>query len=197
MKKIIFTIGCLTLLFSTSCQVESVQKDEETNRKAAQLDVPQAVVDIDADIEDLDDPCISVSLIAGQHHVAGDVSIYNDGENLFIVFTTNGDWVLGTTHLSLGNCDENWVPLTGSGNPQIGQFPFTDPIFVSDYEVIYAVSLEDLGDNYCFAAHAEVEGPDGGETAWAEGAEFDGNSWAMFVETTLSDCPSGGSNNQY
>jgi hypothetical protein len=91
--------------------------------------------------------------------------------------------------LSVGNCDEDWVPLTGSGNPQIGQFEYTEPSFVTPYEVVYIIPLEGLNDNYCFAAHAEVVGPDGNdETAWAEGPEFDGRSWAMFVESTLSEC---------
>lgn len=202
MKKLIYALSALIILINTSCQVERVNVDNENSKKSNQLDVPNAVVDIDdVDIENLDNPCTTVVLIAGQHYVAGDVSVYNDGENLIIVFSTNGDWILGTTHLSLGNCDENWVPLTGSGNPQVGQFPYTEPIFISDHEVIYAVSLEDLGENYCFAAHAEVEGPTGGETAWAEGTEFSGNSWAMYVESLLSDCPEdptgGGDNNPY
>ena len=50
------------------------------------------------------------------------------------------------------------------------------------------ISLDALDEYYCFAAHAEVTGPTGGETAWAEGTGFDGNNWAMYVEAELSDC---------
>lgn len=136
-----------------------------------------------------DEPCFTTTLIAGQHYEAGIVTVDIDGDNLIITYSSNGDWVIGTTHLSIGNCDEEWVPLTGSGNPQIGQFEYTEPFSITPYEVVYIIPLEGLDDNYCFAAHAEVKGPEGNdETAWAEGAEFDGRSWAMFVETTLSEC---------
>ncbi|WP_076662870.1 hypothetical protein [Mangrovimonas sp. DI 80] len=194
MKKITYTFSALLLLLSMSCQVESVNADdfESASKKPQTSSAPEAVVnpeEVSLGDLDTDNPCVSVNLIAGQHHVAGDVSVYNDGEHLIVIFSSNGEWTLGTTHLSLGNCEDDWVPLNGAGNPQIGQFPFTEPISATEYEVVYAISLESLGDNYCFAAHAEVEGPTGGETAWAEGAQFDGNSWAMFVEASLLDCP--------
>ena len=129
-------------------------------------------------------------LIAGQHHTAGSVTIDVEGDNLIITYTTNEDWTIGTTHLSIGICDEDWIPMTGSGNPQIGQFEYTEPFSVEPHEVVYIIPISEIGDNYCFAAHAEVEGPTGGETAWAEGTEFSGNSWAMFEEFLLSECNS-------
>lgn len=181
---IIFCISMLAL--SWSCQVESMSSDEVANRKPQ----PTEDTEINVDLENLNGACVSVQLIAGQHHVAGDVSVYNDGDNLIVIYTSNDAWALGTTHLSLGNCDDNWVPLTRAGNPKIGQFKYTKPYSVTDHEVVYVISLSDLNDHYCFAAHAEVQGQTGGETAWAQGAEFSGNSWAMFVESFLSDCPS-------
>ena len=141
-----------------------------------------------------DEPCVYTELIAGQHHSAGSVTIDVVGDNLIVTYTTNEDWTLGTTHLSIGICDEDWVPTTGSGNPKIGHFEFTEPYSIESHQVVYIIPIIEVGDNYCFAAHAEVEGPSGGETAWAEGAEFSGNSWAMFVEFLLSDCESEGSN---
>ena len=138
--------------------------------------------------EDTDEPCVYTQLIAGQHHVAGSVSVDIDGDNLIITYASNGDWVIGTTHLEIGNCDEDWAPLTNSGNPQIGQFEYTEPYSSGPYEVVYIISLEGLGDHYCFAAHAEVVGPTGEETAWAEGTQFEGNGWAMYVESLLSEC---------
>lgn len=140
-------------------------------------------------ITDMGDHCVYTHLIAGQHHIAGSVTVDVVGDNLVITYTANGDWTLGTTHLSIGNCDEDWAPLTGSGNPQIGHFEYTVPFSWSPNEVIYHVPLAGLNNNYCFAAHAEVQGPTGGETAWAQGPQFAGNGWAMFVESNLSDCP--------
>ena len=139
---------------------------------------------------DSDDHCFYTNLIAGQHHVAGSVTINVAGDNLIITYATNEDWTIGITHLQIGNCEEGWVPLTGSGNPRIGHFEYTEPDSASDTEVVYVISLEEIGDTFCFAAHAEVQGPTGGETAWAEGIQFTGNSWAMFAEVDLSDCTS-------
>src|SRR5690606_7566129 len=136
-----------------------------------------------------DGHCVYTHLIAGQHHIAGSVIVDIDGDNLVITYATTGEWTLGTTHLSLGNCDEDWAPINGGGNPQIGQFEYTEPFSTGPQEVVYVIPLEGLNDNYCFAAHAEVQGPTGGETAWAQGSQFDGNGWAMFVESFLSNCP--------
>lgn len=180
-----FILSGLVLILSTSCSNESISENALEERKSRPIPTPETTVDL----SNLNDACVTVRLIAGQHHVAGDVSVYNDGENLIVVFESNGDWILGTTHLSLGNCDENWVPTTRSGNPRIGQFQYTVPYSISDHEVVYVIPLAGLDTNYCFAAHAEVQGPTGGETAWAEGDEFSGNSWAMFVEALLTDCP--------
>ena len=185
MKKLtLIFFGIIAMTF-ISCDIESIE-----NTALESLD-SQTIIENSVDITILGEACVTVNLIAGQHHVAGDVTVYNDGENLIIVYTSNNDWTIDLTHLSVGNCDEDWVPLTGSGNPKIGRFEFTEPYSVSDHEVVYLINLEDLNENYCFAAHAEVQGPTGGETAWAEGPSFSGNSWAMFVEALLSDCDEG------
>ena len=142
----------------------------------------------DTSIESDDGPCFTTSLMAGQHYESGIVSVAIEDGNLIITYSMNPEWTIGISHLQVGNCDEDWVPLNGGGNPQIGQFEYTQPISASDTEVVYSISLDALGDTICFAAHAEVEGPTGGETAWAEGAQFEGNGWAMFVQTDLTEC---------
>jgi len=81
------------------------------------------------------------------------------------------------------------MPTNGSGNPMIGHFEHSESHSEGTTEVVYLIDLDALEEYFCFAAHAEVTGPTGGETAWAEGTEFEGNSWAMFVEAQLSDCP--------
>ena len=164
------------------------QMDDDQLRKST----PKAQIALPDDIPNTDngEHCVYTTLIAGQHHTAGSVTIDVVGDNLVVTFTTNGDWTIGTTHLSIGVCGEDWVPTTGSGNPQIGQFEFSDPYSETETEVVYIIPITDVGDNYCFAAHAEVEGPTGGETAWAEGTEFSGNSWAMYSEFDLSSCTS-------
>ena len=130
---------------------------------------------------------MTTNLIAGQNMVAGTVSVDSDGQTLTITYTTNSDWTIDATHLSIGNCDEQWVPTTGSGNPKVGKFEHSASHPDGTTTVTYYLDQSVLNENYCFAAHAEVSGPSN-ETAWAEGLDFDGNSWAMYVEAFLSDC---------
>lgn len=160
----------------------------------------------------LDDPCIVVDLIAGQNTVVGTVTIDRTETDLVLIYTTNLDWEINLTHLSIGDCNEQWVPTTGSGNPKIGKFEHTQPHSTNINEVVYHISLDvlpDYTDLYCFAAHAEVTGPTGGETAWAgnisgeetEGytvRDFEGRSWATYIEAEKSACDvdDGGSNDR-
>ena len=135
--------------------------------------------------------CVSVNLIAGQNYIAGTVNVSRDGDDLVITYATNEDWTIDATHLSIGNCNDQTIPTTNSGNPKVGRFEHSTSHNTPVNEVVYVLDASVLEENYCFAAHAEVSGPSGGETAWAEGVGFDGNNWAMFVEALLSDCPSG------
>ena len=189
MKKPYLLVATLVLSVLFGCSKdEAVDNQLVQERKNPRDLIDQIPNPIDP--ADADDHCVVTNLIAGQHHVAGSVTVDIDGDNLVITYSTNGDWTLGITHLSIGNCDEDWAPLTGSGNPQVGQFEYTEPFSSGPHEVVYVIPLEGLDDNYCFAAHAEVQGPTGGETAWAQGTQFSGRGWAMFVESSLSDCPS-------
>lgn len=182
MKRIPLLLNLIIICVTLSCTEEKFI-DDQLDNNSIQTDV--------------DKHCVETNLIAGQNYVAGTVTVDIEGDNLIITYTSNGDWIIGTTHLSIGNCDEDWAPLTGSGNPQVGQFEYTEPFSSGPYEVVYVISLEGLDDNYCFAAHAEVEGPTGGETAWAEGSQFDGRGWAMFVESSLLECEESGGNTPF
>ncbi|MBR9845041.1 MAG: hypothetical protein GYB35_02510 [Algicola sp.] len=186
MKKIYLLKSLMFFLLFSACTETQILDEELRNVNPITLDS--------------DDPCYSTTLYAGQHNDAGMVTVQIDEDNLIVTFSSNEDWTIELTHLALGNCDEDWVPLTGSGNPQIGQFEFTDPFSITPHEVIYILSMEDLNlnENFCFAAHAEVDGLTGGETAWAQGTEFDGNSWAMFSEVTeCEEDDDGGSNTPF
>lgn len=185
MKKTYLLIATLLLCGLFGCTKDQMNDEQFADKRKIKTETIPIVTSTD-----IGDHCVYTHLIAGQHHVAGSVTVDLVGANLVITFSTNSDWTLGTTHLSLGNCAEDWAPLNGGGNPQIGQFEFTEPFSTGPHEVVYIISAEGLDDNYCFAAHAEVQGPTGGETAWAQGTEFSGNSWAMFVEALLSECPS-------
>jgi hypothetical protein len=194
MKKVNLLV-VLFILCILGCTQEPIGEEQLTfEKRGKDLTLPNPAESEDtsetSSETNSEDHCFYTNLIAGQHYVAGSVTIDIDGDNLIITYTTNDDWSIGITHLQVGNCDEDWVPLTGSGNPKIGRFEYTEPYSSSDTEVVYVISLEEIGDTFCFAAHAEVQGPSGGETAWAEGTQFSGKSWAMFAEVDLSECTS-------
>lgn len=189
MKKFKFLMTLFSTAIFLSCSSEKLEENKGLEIKDPNFRVTESVVNNSN--TSLDEQCLTVNLIAGQNHIAGTVSVNNDGENLIITYNTNDDWTIGLTHLSIGNCDELLEQTTGSGNPQIGHFEHSEEHPEGTNEVIYMISLDALDEFYCFAAHAEVYGPTGEETAWAEGTEFEGNSWAMFVEAQLSDCSGG------
>lgn len=188
-KTTIITMLTICLLTFLSCSTESLTSEESVDD--SNFEVSEAIIEY-VQVESQGESCVTVNLIAGQHYTAGNVKIDVDGENLIITFSTNGDWSIRATHLSVGNCEDDAIPVTNSGNPKIGNFEYSSTHAEGTNEVVYTISLEGLGNNICFAAHAEVIGPNGEETAWGEGTEFAGNGWAMYVETSLEDCEDNG-----
>ncbi|MFD2724917.1 hypothetical protein [Hyunsoonleella rubra] len=181
-----------------SCNMEQVQLSTEQMALESKKnkDVKNVVVIEGNTTSDNDDfeHCETVNLIAGQNHVAGTVNIDVEGDNLVVTFLTNTDWTIDATHLHVTNCTDEEFPSTGSGNPKIGNFEYFSVHENGVTEVVYLIDLNsdeiDIFDEFCFAAHAEVRGPSS-ETAWAEGEDFGGKSWAMYVEAFLTDCDGG------
>jgi hypothetical protein len=134
----------------------------------------------------------TVSLIAGQHHNIGSINISNDEENLYVNYTTTGDWYMIETHLLVGS-------VAGIKNPAPGQFPYSDDHDPAVQSFTYTIPLADLGETFDVAAHAAVVrvNEDGevlqGETAWGEGPRFTprGN-WAMYTSYTVQECDDNG-----
>ena len=192
MKKIIFILAAAALL-STACTSEgSIEVLEDTSGIYSNLSYRIEASNTRATSSrfDNDSSCTSTPLIAGQHIDAGNVSfdIYED--EIVISYETTGDWDISAVHFSISECgDELSFPATGSGNPKIGKFEYA-----SDHEdginsVKYYFNIEDMDDVFCIAAHAVVENAEGDqETAWAEGQDFGGRSWAMYASVDLSDC---------
>lgn len=186
MKQITFlALVVLTLTF-LGCSKEQLSNGAHEN---SIKDPNFRVVEISGNARtSYSEPCATTNLIAGQNHIAGVVEIDSDGVSLSITYITDPGWTIDATHLSIGDCGVQEIPTTGSGNPKIGHFEHSTTHNTGVNEVTYYIDLAALNNNYCFAAHAEVTGPNSQETAWAEGPSFDGNSWAMYVEAFLSDC---------
>jgi hypothetical protein len=186
MKNTIYVVAMLLALSFLSCNTEDITLIE--NISDANFRVTEQSIDFESQRLSYDDPCLSTRLMAGQHYEAGTVTVDTDGVNLIITYRTNPDWSISATHMSIGNCEDQAIPTTGSDNPKIGRFAHGTEHVVGVNQVVYYVDKNAFNDLYCFAAHAVVTGPEGQETAWAEGLDFGGNSWAMYVEARQSDC---------
>lgn len=184
MKKptILTLIICALLLVNCSTDEQlNIESYKSPNFRVLELDGT-------SQRDSADEPCTVVDLIAGQHIVAGTLSIDLIENDIVLTYKTNDDWVISETHMSIGDCDELTFPTTGAGNPKIGKFEHSSSHSDNVSEVVYYISKDALSENYCFAAHAVVENVNGSETAWANGIDFGGNSWAMYVEAFKSDC---------
>lgn len=191
MKNITLQLFAFVTLLMLSCspeQIEDTSLNLTLNPNFRVTESSSKDLDTHNRNAEEEDHCLFTNLIAGQHHIAGTVTVDIDGDNMIITYTTNEDWIIDATHLSIGNCDEQSIPTTGGGNPKVGHFEHSSSHSDGTNKVVYVLDLSVLDDNYCFAAHAEVSGLTGGETAWAEGEDFEGNNWAMYVSALLSDC---------
>lgn len=129
---------------------------------------------------------LTVDLIAGQHTDVGSVIVTNDGNYLYVEFIAEDPWVITETHVSVSDSLDG-IPQTKKGNPKIGNFGYNVDSFID-------ISMWPAGTTLYIAAHAVVQMigennvPIQEETAWGEGLEFPGNSWAMYFTYTVQDC---------
>ena len=163
----------------------------------------EAPVALAFDWIDGEEPCAVPQVVpfyAGQFIDIGTVTASLDEGLLCIDIQTTGNWVLVQTHATLG-LDLDSLPLTGSGNPQVGHFIFqTDhdpPVTSFSYCTDPLDYLYEPGDVY-IAVHAEAVllddagNPIQEETAWADGPQFPGRSWATYFILAIESCPVGG-----
>lgn len=95
-----------------------------------------------------------VDMIAGQHTDVGNVNVYDDGDTLYVTFTTTGDWVITETHVEIVDMVDTHFPLTKKNNPKVGHFTYSDE---HDYETEVVWEIEDVWDGTIYVgAHAVV-----------------------------------------
>ena len=124
MKKLFFAFTALSFSISllTSCENETLSSTDLINEIETGINVNKLSTSDDENIS------FTTNLMAGQHHVAGALTVSSDETNLYATYQANcsedtgGSWTLKATHLYVGNCDE--IPLSRSGNPKIGKFPY-------------------------------------------------------------------------
>lgn len=185
MKKLL-TFSFLLIMLTT---FSGCWEKEEASPVAARKPAPNPPVELNG-------PCGTTvtDFLAGQHILAGNITVTNDQTNLYVTYTTTGSWQLQETHLYVGSFEG--LPKTSTGNPKIGNFPYKDSLSAGETTYTYTVPLSSLGDDQCFviAAHASVVqlGPDGEvtqqQTAWGAGNQFnESGSWATYSVYCLCD----------
>ncbi len=87
-----------------------------------------------------EDP-LEITLLAGQYIDAGDVLVWNDADNIYVKYETNGVWELTETHLYVGKT--NPEELTSAP----GQFPYSEEHNPAETEWTYTIPLADI-DSY-------------------------------------------------
>ncbi len=182
--------AALLILFALlSCETEVLSLDTSSVEVSSQETTTDSIINATTTL-------FSTNLMAGQHHLAGKVYGEINEDSLVITYTTVTDttasklWDIKSSHLYVGDC--NAIPTTNAGNPKIGKFPLKEEHDAGTTEFSYSIPVSSLDECFCVAAHAvvdcnlnestEANGECGEETAWAEGTDFSGNSWAMFVE---------------
>jgi hypothetical protein len=135
---------------------------------------------------------VVTDLVTGRKKTdVGDVTVWNTDEYLFVKYETDSEWKLTETHLSVTD-DFYKIPQTRSGNPKVGRFEYAmrhNPA-VSEYTYKVDLGAWDTDTVLFIAAHAVVQGSENSkksETAWANGIEFPGNSWAMYLNYVVAD----------
>ena len=145
----------------------------------------------------------TVDLIAGGDLDIGNVTVWNNTENIYVEFTTTGDWCMIETHMHIATLVAD-IPQTKKGNPKPGKFEYFGDYDPCDTEVVFTIQNDyQTGDEVIIAAHAAVQEPildgDGNpildsewnptyryESAWGNGTEFaEDRNWAMYFTYTL------------
>jgi len=131
-------------------------------------------------------PQQKVDLIAGQYTDVGDVTVWREGDNLYVKYAiTEDSCALTETYLAVANSLDG-IPKTKTGNPIPGQFACKMEHNPPVAEYTYTIDVAGwVAETKYIAAHAVVACPDWGEeTAWGAGSAFPGKNWATYFTYT-------------
>ena len=129
------------------------------------------------------------TLMAGQSIPVGSVVVENDAQYLYVTYQTDGNWLITETHLDVATRPED-LKQTSKGNAVPGRFAYKSEHDPGVANVIHTIDLSawPAGTPLFLAAHSVVVSTAGSETAWAEGLDFPGNNWAMYISYDIQSC---------
>lgn len=161
MKKLLFTLTFLTLsVLFISCTKTDTQLRGNEDKPAIVLKGPSSGGG-SASGREADTPPAStctpkiVTLFAGQTIDAGNVTVTNDANFIYVTYNTANGYVLTQTHLFVGECA--LIPVNKPGNPIPGQFPYSSPHSnLTSYTYQIPIMAIPVGACGCIAAHAVV-----------------------------------------
>jgi len=133
---------------------------------------------------------------AGQNINAGNVSVFNDANYLYVTYNLTGGWMMTESHVHFG-VTLNDIPRTSKGIPIPGQFMYktihNPPVLTYTYNIPYASFGFNYGDQLVISAHAGfVNGnyPNGtyqSQTGWGGNIAGPGPRWWYYFQYTLVD----------
>ena len=182
-----FDVGADKPGYQMEVQVEGeaiVEYSDSDGVYVGYVDIPQAYINV----------AYSTDMIAdgGDEYIdVGDIIIWQDATNLYVKYVTDDGWEMTETHLHVADAVAD-IPHTKKGNPKIGKFAYSEDHSPAVTEYLYTILWTvDPGDILFIAAHAVVQKEIESltecteyqiETAWGEGEDFGGSSWAMYIE---------------
>jgi hypothetical protein len=147
-----------------------------------------------------DVPTAVYPIWAGQSNLAGNLTITNDEDFIYVTYTLLEDWSLLETHLHIA-ADLGGIPKNPAGIPVPGQFDYSMQFDPPASTCTYTIPLENYGfqcgDQIVVAAHAALQHWDeqGGvyeqETGWGGDDPGPGPRWWYYALYTIT-CGGGG-----
>jgi hypothetical protein len=115
---------------------------------------------------------------------AGDVTVWNDADNLYVSYTTSSPWCMLETHMQPAT-SVSAIPQT-KGSPIPGQFQYQG-VHSCITDITYTIPRTwDYGIQLIIAAQAKIiNGSLTTDGAWGNGTRFSNKSWATYFTYTL------------
>ncbi|HEX5001595.1 MAG TPA: hypothetical protein VFW78_03795 [Bacteroidia bacterium] len=196
MKKILLGLS-IALLGGGAMWLSSCSSEED------QISNPSQRIDIGSSNSGVS----CVQLTAGQNINSGNVcfdDIDTNGDNVDdavqVCYTTIDGWELTEAHFFIGTSSSQ-IPMTKSGNPIPGQFPYNSGDITGQTSYCFTIPFSAIGFNcpgptmYVIAAHAAVRKSDGNggyqtQTGWGAGTRITtkGN-WGTYFNIWITCTP--------